>query len=470
MKKDKTIKKLISIIYTEIKNHEEKQEKIRNLYGKLVDLNGLKYLLTDYKVEEYDIDYIETFIKSYYKENYKKYINSLKKSIKTKNMVLIQNFISEIKILQRRTKNEYQYLETDIKRNEAKYKSLKYSFAALNSNGCLYKDDFKFIKQIMKEYNFTQLEKNMVQEYCIEQTRKATNPNHNNSSIIIPILYDDIDEIELEENESYKKKYSNYIKSIVSSINIEQDYNKIMEYLPRYDENHYTKDEFNYIIKSVMISLVDDLKFAKDLLMDIDSNSNNVERVLTARDYMNTKNKYTKVKYYLNNTLNIQNGNEKKEEMKKEQERLEEELRIKSKEENVNNILYLLRNNSESFLEKDLKDIGKENLETIKTLIDDIKKDKQNKNVSSINTQGENILSIKSGQVRLFYKSIGYNDQLIIGATLMKTDKSAKFFDSYISRIKSFRMSDYKNIKDKSSEIEEKVNQYINKNKRKKYR
>lgn len=128
--------------------------------------------------------------------------------------------------------------------------------------------------------------------------------------------------------------------------------------------------------------------------------------------------------------------------------------------EKVPNFFYLVSNFDKCYLLDDIENMPYEYISKVKELMDDFKNnctlDKSNK----ILPYKGGFAEIKGDQIRIMYKRINNNDYLFYGAFIKKDDWKYRIdFNKIIGRSGK--------ISENSSEIEEKINNYIKTNQRK---
>ena len=139
---------------------------------------------------------------------------------------------------------------------------------------------------------------------------------------------------------------------------------------------------------------------------------------------------------------------------------------------NINNVCYLISKEDESFLEKDMDNIPKEYLYKVKILLNKLKQDRlakgESKTLTDFEVKGRKALELKDDQVRIIYYHVSNNNYIILGCGTKKTDNDRVFYSKMCDRIKYVK--DEEEIienQEQKQEVEERINEYIENNKRK---
>lgn len=250
---------------------------------------------------------------------------------------------------------------------------------------------------------------------------------------------------ESTETDELKKLVDNYTILMKTD-----DYEENIKVMPKLSDGKISEKDFDYIYKSVINNIVDQMEMCKNDLCDDNVYNDKELKKLVCDEYVNLRKrliclfdgyKSDKNKYF------------EQKELEKEKKSLEIIENIEEDEDKRN--LLFLKKNDKVYIESDMKDIPEEYYERVYTLIDTFRNGTLNKDsirqlVS--NNKFRTYRELRDDQVRIVYKEVGNNNYLILGVGVKKDNVDYKLLTRLTKRYKDLTDDEIEELKEDSKE------------------
>lgn len=272
--------------------------------------------------------------------------------------------------------------------------------------------------------------------------------------MLLDIEFDKFDDVYVENN-SNKKEYNNIFelyKNLIDNTDNPEDIKEIID-KPSLEENPDI-EKFEYVIIKLLNYYQSKMLEIKNMIYDDDCYCNEELKKEIVHEFNIIRSKYRKIMYVYNT----------------EKLRLERQEIIDTELPTVNNIFFAQTSNGNIYVESDIMEIAKENLDKVKLLLNKLRTDTLVGNESKAlieNKKFKGYKELRKDQIRIIYTHLGDNNYLIVGVGTKKTDNDLTLYKKMIDRNINY---DVENIEEKIKENEKikiKINNYIEKNQRK---
>lgn len=272
--------------------------------------------------------------------------------------------------------------------------------------------------------------------------------------MLLDIEFDKFDDVYVENN-SNKKEYNNIFelyKNLIDNTDNPEDIKEIID-KPSLEENPDI-EKFEYVIIKLLNYYQSKMLEIKNMIYDEDCYCNKELKKEIVHEFNIIRSKYRKIMYVYNT----------------EKLRLERQEIIDTELPTVNNIFFAQTSNGNIYVESDIMEIAKENLDKVKLLLNKLRTDTLAGNESKAlieNKKFKGYKELRKDQIRIIYTHLGDNNYLIVGVGTKKTDNDLTLYRKMIGRNIKYNVE---NIEEKIKENEKvkiKINNYIEKNQRK---
>ena len=326
-------------------------------------------------------------------------------------------------------------------------------------NSALNDEQITLLYDLMNKYNVNLDDQINAKEFIRIYNQKIVHPEYKISFVVKDMLNNKFDKIKIDNKEEikYSPKLENLILSIYSTtIKSDNSYIELINEIKK----QYNKEEYNYIIKSLINLIIDEVN---ETVVDLKENYDEIElRKVSILSYRELCDKLS----VLFKMLKI-SRNEKEIEEEKQEEVKEDEIK--------NNILFVYNEDDMTALvEKDLKDIREEKLEEFANLIKGKKYGKlapteDTQLVSNSKLKG--FRELRGDQTRIIYRNLVDNNILIVGSFIKKDDNDRKEYYKMAKRLPDtmydYYCENYENLQEISEQTYLNIVKYVDENKRK---
>lgn len=465
MEKVLTPAKAKDIIFVEIRKYEYLITKDKEYTNKIQMLEDvINILKSDIQTLEDNLGGLEILLSSSLSEaeikkcykNINDYFYSQKYSNEERYLLKCQKYyLMTIKYLENSLESlnlEKEMNEATIKNDKAQVLIYKQMYKLISNAGFLNNnlvDDFKDL--MMKNgYENDQIVR-VLEIFKIDFAR------HRNDKVpkytVINMLDRKYDKYGITEVENYlyKDKITPQINSIYDSL-IKYSFDEILPFLPRYNDENVTLEEFDYLFKNIINKLIDDLMESVILITDVDYYKDSKNSII--QEYNKTLSLYNTLKRFY----------------EEEREALDRRFNKEdNQEETVNNLIYFYPTQSQkSYIENDLKNIPEEFYYDVMKLLNNLKKNNLNSNNSKRfngNKKLKKFLELRDDQLRIMCRKISDNNYSILGIFQKQDDNDVTKYLSLAGRYPN--NVDYEQLLQKSEGTEERLFGYLRDNMRK---
>ncbi len=273
---------------------------------------------------------------------------------------------------------------------------------------------------------------------------------------MLDLGYEEFPEINVLSDSSRKRIDSVElgISNVLKEQNISSD--TILESLPDLKSLKYSYEEFCAIIITILKKLQQEINFDADAIATREFYDNKVIRETTKLEYIQLQNKYNLIRNYYEEQIT----------------NYEQSIIIESDTNLEKNNLFYIGEVDEAFIEKDLKKLPNEYLYKIELLLKKLKMDmlsiSERKNLTGAE-QLRGLKELRDDQVRIIFYHVSDNNFVIVGCGLKKSDNLRRMYNIMATRSKYIDINNEEKItkeQSKSKLIEQRLFDYINKNKR----
>ena len=324
------------------------------------------------------------------------------------------------------------------------------------------------LKSYMDSHGYTDEEQIMINEALRTHNLKSKkNLDEAPSSYIERMLNTPLRKFTIDDvvEESLGEDFFPIAKDFYTSFNQTklEELGSFVSYLPKYEEG-YAVEEFEYIYKTFMNMIIDDIFEIVDEVRDLEVYEDNDLRNAACISYSELIKKYYGVFNFF------------KQEAAKYPEKIQdidEEEEVLEGDKYINTLVYM-SNNGISKLEKGLKYMPAEYYGRVLSLLERKKKGDLPSSKDSVmkatNDKLKGFGKLEEDQVRILYKPLGNNVYMIIGGF---TKKATKDFTGYYSLAEAYRHTNHPSVEVLISEaptVEAHLVDYIEENKQKQSR
>lgn len=468
------INDLKSKLYTEVQNYENLKLELEDLKGKKDILKEIINIIKNENIEELNnntfqlglllpIVYGNIEANSIYDKIISHRYSNDKDINNNKSILLLQTkFKEDLEFFS----NKIQLLEKQIFMKKSTNIEYRRILSNYKYSGLITSLQVELITKFMQHYDYEPKDQIRIFESIRIHNTKVKYENSKISYTVVNMLddnYEKYDIDQLEENQ-FKDKFQTVIASFYRSVKMDDSVEDVIELMPELESGNYSFDEFDYIYKSVINRLIDDLLESINSISEPTIYKDIELRKVVIQEYNENKQKLNKLKYSYNSKRSAYCTKIKQQ---KELENIDEKV--------INNIFYKLTSNGEtSYLERDIKDFPEEYLLKIKELIEKKKYDKlspdMDKSFNSIHRQMKEYKELRDDQVRIVYKHLSSNNYLIVGAFVKKSDNDRMMYGNIASRSNNIDISTPELLNEQlenSKKIEERLFSFIDEKARK---
>ena len=342
--------------------------------------------------------------------------------------------------------------EASLIRKKDKVQSYKIIYKLINNSGFLNTNLIDNFKNLMLSYGYDNIQiVKTLEKFNINfaKHRDDKTPNYTVINMLDKeyVKYD----IAAIENYLYEEKLNPQINSLYDSLR-KYGFDETLPFLPKYNDENITLEEFDYLFKNIINKLIDDLR---ECVLDISNIDMYKELKLSIIE------EYNKALGLYNILLRY---------YKEERSSLEKHINsVKSVEETVNNLIYFYPTQSQkSYIENDLKNIPEEFYYDVMKLLNNLKKNNLNSNNSKRfngNKKLKKFLELRDDQLRIMCRKISDNNYSILGIFQKQDDNDVTKYLSLAGRYPN--NVDYEQFLQKSEGTEERLFEYLRDNMRK---
>ena len=272
--------------------------------------------------------------------------------------------------------------------------------------------------------------------------------------MMIDTEFDSYDSVYVE-NSKNKKEYDNmfeFYKNLIDGIENEEEIKEIID-KPSLEEKPDTL-KFEYIMTRLLNYYIEKMIEIKNMIFDDDCYCDEDLKKEIVHEFNNIKRKYKKIKYVYNT----------------EKLKLEREDIIDTELPSVNNIFYAKTKSGNVYVEDDIKEISNENLEKVGILLNKLRTDTLSTDEYKSLVENKKLRGykeLKKDQIIIIYTHLNKNNYLIVGIGIKKTNNDLALYKRMVERYAGYDLENLEDCLQESSKIKTKVNDYIEKNKRK---
>lgn len=272
--------------------------------------------------------------------------------------------------------------------------------------------------------------------------------------MMIDTEFDSYDSVYVE-NSKNKKEYDNmfqFYKNLIDGIENEEEIKEIID-KPSLEEKPDTL-KFEYIMTRLLNYYIEKMIEIKNMIFDDDCYCDEDLKKEIVHEFNTIKRKYKKIKYVYNT----------------EKLKLERKDIIDTELPSVNNIFYAKTKSGNVYVEDDIKEISNENLEKVGILLNKLRTDTLSTDEYKSLVENKKLRGykeLKKDQIRIIYTHLNKNNYLIVGIGIKKTNNDLALYKRMVERYAGYDLENLEDCLQESSKIKTKVNDYIEKNKRK---
>ena len=447
MEKVLTPAKAKDIIFVEIRKYEyliTKDKEFTNKIQMLEDainilksgiqtlednLGGLEFLISAILSEQESKKCYKNISNYFYAQKYsndERYLLQCQKSYFI-TLKYLEDLLESLKL-------EKEINEASLIRKKDKVQTYKIIYKLINNSGFLNTNLIDDFKNLMSSYGYENIQiVKTLEKFNINfaKHRDDKTPNYT----IINMLDKEYEKYDIAaiENYLYEEKLNPQINSLYDSLR-KYGFDETLPFLPKYNDENLTLEEFDYLFKNIINKLIDDLR---ECVLDISNIDMYKELKLSIiEEYNKALGLYNILQRYY----------------KEERNSLEKHINsVKIVEETVNNLIYFYPAQSQkSYIENDLK---KNNLNS------------NNSKRFNGNKKLKKFLELRDDQLRIMCRKISDNNYSILGIFQKQDDNDVTKYLSLAGRYPN--NVDYEQLLQKSEGTEERLFEYLRDNMRK---
>ena len=296
----------------------------------------------------------------------------------------------------------------------------------------------------------------------IRKHNQLLNSKINNGKIIektyvemmIDTEFDSYDSVYVDDFKK-KKEYDNmfeFYRNWIDNIENEEEIKELID-KPSLEENPNTL-KFEYVMIRLLNYYIKKMIEIKNMIYDNDCYCDEDLKKEIVNEFNAIKRKYNKIKYVYNT----------------EKLKLERKDIIDTGLPSVNNIFYAKTKNENVYIEDDIKEISNENLEKVEVLLNKLRTNTLTSDEFKPlieNKKFRGYKELRKDQIRIIYIHLNKNNYLIVGVGTKKTNNDLALYKRMVERYIDYDLENLEDCLQESSKIKIKVNDYIEKNKRK---
>ena len=411
------------------------------------NLGGLEFLISAILSEQESKKCYKNISNYFYAQKYsndERYLLQCQKSYFI-TLKYLEDLLESLKL-------EKEINETNLIRKKDKVQTYKIIYKLISNSGFLNTNLIDDFKNLMLSYGYDNIQiVRTLENFNINFAKHRNDKTPNYTKInMLDKEYDKYD-IAAIENYLYKDKITPQINSIYNSL-IKYSFDEILPFLPRYNDENVTLEEFDYLFKNIINKLIDDLMESVILITDVDYYKDSKNPII--QEYNKTLSLYNTLKRFY----------------EEEREALDRRFnKEENQEETVNNLIYFYPAQSQkSYIENDLKNIPEEFYYDVMKLLNNLKKNNLNSNNSKRfngNKKLKKFLELRDDQLRIMCRKISDNNYSILGIFQKQDDNDVTKYLSLAGRYPN--NVDYEQLLQKSEGTEERLFEYLRDNMRK---
>lgn len=350
--------------------------------------------------------------------------NNLDNEIKNSKFKLLQSklnddclsFINEIKLLE----SKLILRKSEIIEYRRILSNYKY-------NGLITPSQVDLLVNFMTKYNMDGKDQIRILESIRIHNIRVKDSDSKISYTVVNMLDNSYEKYEIDQLDELRNqnKFSTTIDSFCRTLKMGNSVEEVINLMPELDSGSYTLEEFDYIYKSIINNLIDELIDSITSISDSEIYNDIELRKVVIQEYNENRYRYNKIMDdYQSKRQNYF-------------ENLEQQF-SNQKEEITNNLFYKLAAFGEiSYLEKDIKDFPEEYFPKVRQLLEKKKNGKTTSDIDrsfNAHKQLKGYRELRVDQVRIIYKHLSQNNYLIVGAFVKKSDNDRKMYRTMVER------------------------------------